>query len=116
MPMIVSFNIVHLLAIVCVALVTYLARYLPLKYGYKIGKGTKMVEVLRLCTIAVLTSLIILSVMPTFFSHNMENIVPAILGMIIGTVLARKLRNVGLVTLIGLGVYLLSLKLISIIT
>ncbi|NPA22843.1 MAG: AzlD domain-containing protein [Crenarchaeota archaeon] len=106
-------NIVHLLAIVCVAVVTYLARYLPLRYGDRLGRSDRIVEALRLCTIAVITSLVMLSVLPTFSSFNMRDIVPAVCGIGVGVVLARRMRNVGLVALIGLGVYILVLKLIS---
>ncbi|NPA69172.1 MAG: AzlD domain-containing protein [Crenarchaeota archaeon] len=102
-----------MIAIVCVAVVTYLARYLPLRYGHKITRIERVSHILRNCTIAIIASLVALSLVPSYLSHNIDIVVPTTLGVIISVVLARRLRNVGIVAVIGLLTYLAAYSLLK---
>ncbi len=99
-------NLYHIIAVICVAVVTYLARYLPLRYGRKIVKMERVSPILRNCTIAIIASLVASSLLPSYLSHNIDIIVPTTLGVIVSIVLTMRLRNVGLVAILGLLTYL----------
>ncbi|NPB00471.1 MAG: AzlD domain-containing protein [Crenarchaeota archaeon] len=95
----------HILAILCIAVATYLARYISLRYGHKLAKIEKASTVLRSCTIAIITSLVTVSLIPVYLQHNMEIVIPTTLGVLVSIALAKKLRNIGIVAVIGLLTY-----------
>ena len=105
----------HLVAIFCVAAATYLARYLPLKYYRKIAKIRQASSVFRRSTIAILTSLVVLSLTPAYTQHDVSTIIAATSGIVLSIILAKKLHNIGLIAILGLLTYLLVYKILQLL-
>ncbi len=100
-------NIIHIIAIVIVAIITYLARYIPLKHGEKLTHSNEISRILRSCTIAIITSLIIISILPTYEKLEISKAIPLTISILAIVLTSRKINNIGILTIIGFIIYTL---------
>ncbi len=91
-------------AVICVAIATYLMRYLPLRCSGTMARGKHVMEVFAKLTVAVLASLTTLSALP-YVQHDLSSSLAAVLGVSVSMIISRRTHNVGLAAAAGLLTY-----------